>query len=484
MQIHPIRREPIPLHRLGLCVGIGFALIYLAFLPPGIYSLDGNSMLAVAESLVTHQGVSVPPGLGSPGPDGRLYSDWYPLLSFLAVPTTFAALIISKIAHVPFHYLAAIFALSLSSLFTAVTAGIVVLLSLQLGSSARGAWIAAISFGFGTIALTYERTFYTEPLLALLFSSGLFLIFARSPGRIAGASCMAALAVLAKPTGVVLGPLLSCYLLAKRQPLRVCVLPSIGTFVGFAGYAAYNFSRFGNPLKFGGPARPFHITIMPVGVAGLIASPAWGLLWFCPAMILAVCGFRLALRSFRMEAFAILAVFVGLILLYGSYEYWSAGWSWGPRFLMPALPGLAALTGLLEGKWRKALIVLTVAGFLVNAPTLFSFYERYFAELKEAGVQVDPAFNWSVRESPVLHAWPAAVREAEEASHTPVKEIFGQRGAPSQTIENSRALRIVAVWWWVLPVVGISRWLGIVISLILVLLGCLVLLKSRPISTA
>ena len=106
------------------------------------------------------------------------------------------------------------------------------------------------------------------------------------------------------------------------------------------------------------------------------------------------------------------------------------------------------------------------------------------AELKEAGVEIDSAFSWSVRESPILHAWPAAEREAEDAAHTPVKEIFSQRGAPSQTIENSRALRIVAIWWWVLPVVGISRWVGILISLILVFLGGLVLRKIRPASTA
>ena len=46
----------------------GFALIYLAFLPPGIYSIDGNSILAVAESLVTQHSIAVPPGLGVVGP--------------------------------------------------------------------------------------------------------------------------------------------------------------------------------------------------------------------------------------------------------------------------------------------------------------------------------------------------------------------------------------------------------------------------------
>jgi len=146
---------------------------------------------------------------------------------------------------------------------------------------------------------------------------------------------------------------------------------------------------------------------------------------------------------------------------------------------MPALPGACALTGLLEGKWRRALIILTFAGFVVNAPTLFSFYERYYAELNEAGVPVEANLAWSIKEAPVLHAWPAAVREAEDASRSPVVEIFRQRGAPSSTIENSRALRIVAIWWWVLPVAGIPRWIGIVVSLLLIAAGAFFLARSR-----
>src|SRR6516162_1907498 len=71
---------------LALSVSLGFALFFLAFLPPGIYSIDGNSMLAVAESLVLNHDVSVPNGLGSVGSDGRVYSNWYPLLSLLSLP--------------------------------------------------------------------------------------------------------------------------------------------------------------------------------------------------------------------------------------------------------------------------------------------------------------------------------------------------------------------------------------------------------------
>jgi hypothetical protein len=60
---------------------VGTWLLYLAFLSPGIYSIDGYSMLAVAHSIVTLHNVSVPAGLGIPGKGGLIYSSWYPLQS-------------------------------------------------------------------------------------------------------------------------------------------------------------------------------------------------------------------------------------------------------------------------------------------------------------------------------------------------------------------------------------------------------------------
>src|SRR5215472_6438455 len=47
--------------RLAWRLTFAFALFYLAFLPPGIYSVDGNSMLGVAESLVLRHSIALAP---------------------------------------------------------------------------------------------------------------------------------------------------------------------------------------------------------------------------------------------------------------------------------------------------------------------------------------------------------------------------------------------------------------------------------------
>ena len=137
-----------------------------------------------------------------------------------------------------------------------------------------------------------------------------------------------------------------------------------------------------------------------------------------------------------------------------------------------------ALTSLLEGKAAKGLLALSVLGFLISAPTLISYYERYYAESNEQGIS-DSELYWSPSRAPLLHAWGAASREITDARNQDVRELFSQRGTPSQTIASSRALRVVAVWWWVLPIVHIPRAVGVACSLAMVFCGCWVMLRIR-----
>jgi len=242
-------------------------------------------------------------------------------------------------------------------------------------------------------------------------------------------------------------------------------------------YLFYNFFRFGNPLTFGQP-WVFSLSALPLGIVGLLFSPGRGIIWYSPAVVLAIPAFRKAWKTKPIEALLIAALFLGFLGLHSLYENWHGGWSWGPRYLLPTLPGMMALTGLLEGKAAKALLYLSLLGFLVNAPTLVSFYERYYAEANEQGIS-DSQLCWSPARAPLLHGWGAASREIADARNHDVRELFRQRGSPSETIETSRALRIVAVWWWVLPIVRIPRFVGAVCSLAMVFCGYWLLLQAR-----
>jgi hypothetical protein len=457
-------------HRLARSLGLGFFLIYLAFLAPGIYSIDGNSMLNVAESIVTRHDLTVAPGLGITGRGGQVYSSWYPLQSLLAAPLVALAVPFSRAFHVPLHFMAAVFASILPVIFTAASVSLVSLIALQLGSSLDGARRAAICFALGTIALVYHRTFYAEPLLMFLTAATMYLAFAQTPRTVLVASICALLVVLAKPTGILVGPVLSAYLLAKQTlPVRFRLAPGLGAVFGLLLYFLYNWVRFADPFIFGQPYA-FSFVSIPTGVAGLLVSPGRGLIWYCPPVVLAVLGLWKAAQGRRLEALSIVALFAAFLGLHSFWTAWSGGWSWGPRFLLPVLPGLLASTGLLEGRLKRSLVALAVAGFLINTPTLVSYYERYYAEANEQHIP-EHVLLWSPSHSPILHVWGAAARVISDAANNDVNELFRHTGAPSPTISESRALRVVALWWWVLPIVHIPRAVGAALSLLMVFCG-------------
>jgi hypothetical protein len=291
------------------------------------------------------------------------------------------------------------------------------------------------------------------------------------------AAICSTLAVLAKPTGILVGPLITLYLLATSRSWRLSVIPGLGSFAGLAIYCVYNYERFGHPLTFGQPWS-FAISAIPEGLAGLLLSPGRGLLWYCPPLVLSVAAFRKARQLNSYTALLIVGVFAGFLSLHSLWSYWSGGWSWGPRFLLPAIPGLAALLGFLEANWRRAVIGLTAIGFLINAPTLVTYYERYYAEMNERQIP-EHEMLWSFSRAPFLHVWPAAIRQIEDARHSDVRGLFSERGeAPASTVAASRALRIVAVWWWVLPVVHVPRVMGAAVSVLLCGCGCILLLRQ------
>ncbi len=246
---------------------------------------------------------------------------------------------------------------------------------------------------------------------------------------------------------------------------------------GLALYFLYNAYRFGNVLTFGQPWK-FSISFIPRGVVGLLVSPGEGLLWYCPCVLLSVIALR-KIKNRWLEAWTIIALAAASLLLHSLWSAWDGGWSWGPRLLLPVLPGLVALTGVLSNGWRKVLVAFAIVGFLLTAPNLISFYSRYLSEANEQGV-TDADLMWRASRSPLLHQWAAAYRQVQDARQYDVRQLLSQRSEqPAGTISSSRALRVVGVWWWVLPVVHIRRVWGILVSSLLSVCGFFLLLSAR-----
>jgi hypothetical protein len=480
--------------KLSCTIGLGIGLIYAAFIPPFVPDVDGNAMLEVAVSLVRNHNFRASPETGALGVDGYYYSKWYPLLSVLAVPFVAVGLAIGSALHLPEYYVAGACALTLSTLLTAASASFIVLLALRLGGDRQMACLAALSFAFGTIALTYAGSFFAEPLLGFLIIASLYFATGKTNSATVGASLIAGVAILAKPPAAILGPILSLYFICKKRSLSTICMPLLATGFFAIVYGIYNYVRFGDPLSFGQAwmsnipnqivsikvAAPSSVELnlwhwltlklaTPAqGIYGLLFSSGRGLLWYCPPVVLAGIALCRIPKNKRLEALNISAIFVGLLLIY-SGPWWSGGWSWGPRYLLPTLPGLFVLIALLSKRWKYWLLALTLIGFLVNAPTKVMFHQRYYIEAIEQNVS-SKEMLWSFDHAPFRKGWGIATRQINDALKSDVKKLVQSSGKPELRGEMTR---VVSVWWWMLPVAGIPLGVGVGVTCLLIGAGIL-----------
>lgn len=474
--LHPLKSTgALSKPGIVLALGVGVCLIYLAFLKPVIWGEDGNEVLKVAYALVTEHSFSLPAGAeGMEGANGQHYSIRYLLLPIVITPLVAIGVALSSWLGLPALSTAAVLAVVSSVLFTTATTVLVALLALKLGSTKPGAYVAALAYAFGTIALTYAQTLFSEPLLAFLTVACVYLAFGQTRRAWMQSSLFAALAILAKPTGIVIGPVVAFYFWLKRYALWVVLGPILAPAFGVALYLFYNYLRFGNPLITGQPvANGLSTSGMLERFFGLLfgLGMGGGLLWYCPPVALAVIGFYKALKTKPVEAVALFGISAGFSV---GYSFWfCCGWDWGPRFLVPVLPLLMALVGLIDHQSRKWLIVLSAIGFVINAPTLFSFYQRYYWELQTIENYTDLSLWSTIAQSPLLNAWGAAFRQVNDALQNDVKGFLTET-------EPILAMKIVPIWWWMLPIVGIPVWMGGIAAGLMVAAGTGLLIWGWP----
>ncbi len=350
--------------RLGGAVALFLLLVGQAH----VTVLDGNSMLAVTQSIVHHASLSVPPDLGVLGEDGETYFSKYGLLLSLLsiVPVLVAQPIGALTGRVGLVEAAA--AASVMPLVAGALAAALFLLGRRLGAPKPAAALVGAGIVLGTYLLPYGRDFFTEPLVAL----GLVVMAERAlAGRERQAAIALALAVLARPQSAAFAPLLLGYLALRGAGVRALARTIPPLAIAAVVTIAYNVYRFGDPLEFGYrlPVDPGFTTPLLEGASGLLFDAEKSLVLFAPALVLVPFAFVLLWRRERMTAALLLALFAVTFVLAATWHSWQGGWSWGPRLVIPGVALVLVALGPWIGTSRRRMQLagaLFVLGFVVS----------------------------------------------------------------------------------------------------------------------
>lgn len=464
------------LDRSLLLLFAGLAVVFLAILPPANFSSDGDAMLDVATSLASGDGFRVPcdPDRSIAGHDGACYSTYYPLLSILAVPFVFVGRTVADLGGVSPDFTGEALAMVVPALAAAGAGTVTAMLALRFGAGRRAAVLGGVALGFGTEILIYARTFYAETPAALLLGLVVWGFTGTARDRRWG-MLATVLLILAKPQLALVGGAVGLVVAARARTWRPLVDAAVASVIGAVVYGAYNWLRFRDVTNLGGDARELRVNAYgwdAVEALGLLTiSPARGLLWFSPVVLAGI--YVLWRRRRETTALACAAAFLGaLVVAVGNP---GTGWSWGSRYLAPTLPLFVAAAVTLRGRGARIVAVLVAIGFVIGLPTTVAFYERYYqqnAEFREASERY-----WTFPEGILVRVWPETGEQLAAAADTDVDELV-HAGTDAPEGDEDPLLNIVALWWWVLPAMGIPWVAGLLVCLAMIAGGVWLLVRA------
>lgn len=344
-----------------------------------------------------------------------------------------------------------------------------------------------------TPALNYARTFFSEPVGALLLLGSTLLLVpgakerAPTARRVLVAGMLLGGMVWLKPAFAVFLPLpgLMVLLMAALQALsegaargellrRVFVagaLFSVGPAIAAVGQVLYNWLRFAPLadawLRTGYEREPGFSTPLLVGLEGLLLSPGKSMFLYAPPLLLAPIGMWLLWKRGAYPGRVAVALIVSHtvmgLLFNATWWAWTGNFAWGPRLIMPLFPLLAwplASVGefaLAEGRKllspRSALLavwgVLAVLGTIVSIPGAMVDFQVYY-RLHGLVLAGDPGEEFTIydpAQSPLLEEPGYLLNGLTAAIHRPTLVDMGLPAIWDVLVPGALVLAAVGLLW-------------------------------------
>lgn len=420
--------------RIAISLFLLTAAVYLFSTGAHAYSVDETTNYASARAFVQTGSPDLRSQIDNPFPSTRLLKVEHPdrpritgrygLLAWLSMVPAYA--VASALGPAPepvgpaFPFGSEVLPLAgllFNPLIGATLIALIYLLTRAVGLSRSHSLAAAVIAGFASPIWVYSGTMSSIPLATTLIIAAL-LALARGRQRHQTAlgfssGLLAGLAAATRPDFILFAPILLIAAFALRpHPAGAAVARAALWAVGWAivvvpGVGLYNLYRTGDILNFGYSEQTFLWATdrAHIGLFGILASSGFGLFVYFPLGVLGLWGL-LTGGGERWLRWTMAAATLMAILLYGSFNDWEGGVSWGPRYLTSIVPFLAiGVGGLLAGPRvslpaRLAVAFLAVWGAAVSVLGILFDYQRGWQNLWDVGARPDQII-WDPHFSPI-----------------------------------------------------------------------------------
>ncbi len=440
----------------------------------------------VTSGIVEKCDLSIPNGFGVKGKDGRYYSYYglgWPVLT------------------VPFYVLGKYTGSGSESLINAmqimaaaITVVIVYLFCVTLRYSNRSSLVAAIFYGFGSMAWPLAKQPFdhvVETLFVFLSVYFLYLfVLGKRISRLVLSAVFLGIALNIRLTSILVIPglfLMGRTVVPRGVPLKqyrndlIKYVATYGTVLIPFLFAIlwYNYYRFGSIYETGFQLIAketgldfFSGTPLFTGLRGFLWSPGKGIFFYSPVAFLFFWGIVPFYRKYPELSQGFIITMLSFILFFSKNIYWHGDWAWGPRYLLVLLPFLIVPVAELveketDSKKNKPSIRKTVIygifglGILIQSAAVSVHCYKYFIDLqleknlqfvvtKEPGVPtiIEPPpevhFDWKM--SPVLAQFRSLYEMGKEVGTYRYVDL-PEDASLDESIKVYPLLHIYDFWW-------------------------------------
>lgn len=395
---------------------------YVGSLTGPFESSGSSSRYALVESIVKNKSFffsEKQAGLASPDlvmHEGKYFSIFAPGVSFATIPFYMLG------NYIGYPQLVTYLATTIVAL---INAFLVFVIARKIGASKISSALSGFIFLFGTNALTYALTLTQHHWSILTILLSVIIVF-NNPSVLRNLTLglLFGLGVLIDiPNAIILLPLIvlaiSQHLVINQKKSTLSINLSIfnlalGLIPILIIFGLYNHQVTGSYYKLGQflgrseyppkvvttessekidpyqPTLPFYSRLQVNGLYILLYSNERGWLYYSPIVVIGLIGLFLSTnkKEIKLKAVTIITMVTMTLLLYASFGDPWGGWSFGPRYLLPATALLSAGIGLAIDKWYKniifGIVFLTLTSYGMYVATLGAFTTTQVPPKQEA----------------------------------------------------------------------------------------------------
>jgi len=335
--------------------------------------------------------------------DGRIYSKYGIGLALLWVPYVIAGKLIASLTSLPEDLLIR-FLISFYNIFFGAGAAVIMFLIIRFFKAPKKiAFTLALIFGLATMCWRYSVSDFSDGTQMFFLLLTVYCALKNNKKSLIIGGFSFGFLVLIRISNLIYLPILIFFILLNNKPIKRNKIKNLLFFLMFiivflSIILFLNYIRFGNIFEsgYGGDKSvKFNLGIIPGNIFSLlftfdVIEHGKGIFIYNPILLIGILGYFNFFKIHKKESLLFLGIIITNLCFYASFIGYHGDWSWGPRYLVIALPFYLLPLFTLPRKnliIKTFLILLIVTSFFIQLTSVLQNDYEYL-QITASGVNV------------------------------------------------------------------------------------------------